>query len=106
MIELVWKKNWYNIDFENKYKKQILNKDRNISIKTSPLLIFPKYVRRDDLEKLDNKLLLNTLEKYQKKEINKHSKYKKKESSLILKKNEKTDLVINPGPDLSRREKK
>jgi hypothetical protein len=58
------------------------------------------------LEKLDNKLLISTLEKYQKESTKTKSKYRKEESSLILKKNQKTDLIVNPGPDLSRRDNK
>jgi hypothetical protein len=46
------------------------------------------------------------LEKYQKESTKTNSKYVKNESSLILKKNQKTDLIVNPGPDLSRRDNK
>lgn len=101
-------RNFEKVDFVKTYNKALLKHERNITLKGTTILKFPEYIKRDDLEKNDNKLLLNTVNKYQKEKV--HIKHKwragERTSTLVLKKNQKTDLVVNPGPDLSRRDNK
>jgi hypothetical protein len=90
------KENTKKMDFYKKSNKKVLNNDRLINTKNNNLLVFPEYVEREKMEKLDNKLLLKTLEKYKKEKNFVKKKYKKRESSLILKKKEKIGLNTNP----------
>ena len=62
------------------------------------------YIERDEIEKNDNQLLLKTVKKYNE-EKQKKTWMKEFDDSLILKEN-KEDLSIVNGPDLSRRNKK
>jgi hypothetical protein len=89
------KENTKKMDFYKKSNKKVLNNDRLINTKGNTLLVFPEYVQREKMEKLDNKLLLKTLEKYEKEKNFVNKKHKKRESSLILKKKEKTGFGIN-----------
>lgn len=96
------KKKWNAYNWLKESKKNILNKDNLEEIEHT----FSNFVEKEEVEKMDNQKLLNTVKKY--------NEEKKKgtlvdefdyETSLVLKEN-KEDLTIVNGPDLSRRNKK
>jgi len=98
-IKLKKKLNKYN--WLNEYKQNILKEE---SLKEVVKKKVSNYIERDEIEKNDNQLLLKTVKKYNE-EKHKKTWIKEFDDSLILKEN-KEDLSIVNGPDLSRRNKK
>ena len=98
-IKLKKKLNKYN--WLNEYKQNILKEE---SLKEVVKKKVSNYIERDEIEKNDNQLLLKTVKKYNE-EKQKKTWMKEFDDSLILKEN-KEDLSIVNGPDLSRRNKK
>jgi hypothetical protein len=96
------KKKWNTYNWLKESKKNILNKDNLEEIENT----FSNFIEKDEVEKMDNQKLLNTVKKYneEKKKGNLVDEFDY-ETSLVLKE-KKEDLTIISGPDLSRRNKK
>ena len=88
----------------NESKKFILNKDKIEIMKKNSFFSFSKYVERNELEKFDNKLLYNTIKKYNEEKTK--VSWKNEFSENFILKEKKNKLTISDSPDLSRRNKK
>lgn len=87
------KNNFFNESKKNIFKKDKLEEMANISL---------NYVEKNNMEKIENQYLLNTVKKYNddKKKINWKNEFN---DSFILKNTLKDQIVVEKGPDLSRR---
>jgi hypothetical protein len=84
-------------------KNNILNNDKIEESKQNKYNIISVYVNKEKMERLDNKLLYNTVKKYNEDDAKKNLKDEFKDVFIIKRKGK---LIISDGPDLSRRNKK
>lgn len=87
----------------NESKLNIISKD-TIGVKKHPFCSFPVYVEKKDLEKMDNRLLYNTVKKYNEEKTK--VGWKNEFSDHFILKENKENLKFSDSPDLSRRNKK
>jgi len=64
MNDVILKEKINKLSFFNDSRNNILKKDNLETIKKSSFCSFPKYIEKNELEKMDNKLLYNTVKKY------------------------------------------
>jgi hypothetical protein len=93
------------LSFFYESKHNIINKDKIEIMKRSSFCSSPKYIEKNELEKMDNKLLYNTVKKYNEEKKTKTVWKNEFIESFILKEKKET-LTISDSPDLSRRNKK
>ena len=92
------------LSYFNESNNNILKND-NLNIKKkNGFLSFSNYVEKQDLEKIDNKLIYNTVKKYNEEKTKKG--WKNEFSDTFILKEKKENLVMADSPDLSRRNKK
>ena len=102
--DLKMKKNINQINFFLDSKKNIINKDKIKEVKNLSSNLTYSYVEKSEIERFDNKMLFNTVKKYndEKESSNWNSEFNK---SFILKE-KKEGLKSFDSPDLSRRNRK
>ena len=84
-------------------KNSIINRDNLKEVKKEPYVTSPRYVKRNEIEKIDNIATFNSVKKYN--EERTKVNWKKEFSDSFVLKEKKGNLNTNNGPDLSRRNK-
>jgi len=105
MNNINFKEKVNKLSFFNESRSNILNSDKIEILKRNSFCSSPKYIERTELEKMDNKLLYNTVKKYNDGKKTKAIWKNEFVESFILKE-KKESLTISDSPDLSRRSKK
>lgn len=102
--DIIIKNKINKLSFLHDSKKIILVKDKIKEVKKKSYNLTSNYIEKSELERFDNKILFNTVKKYneEKKKPNWNNEFNK---SFILKK-KKENLRSADSPDLSRRNRK
>lgn len=111
-IKNFFKKLKKNISYKNKINKLFYFKNAKNSIieneklkeKKNICCTFPTYIEKDELEKIDYKVLFNTVKKYNEEETK--ANWKNEFSDFFILKEKKEKLTMPEGPNLSNRNKK
>lgn len=82
----------------------IKNNENFSKIKKKLFFAFSTYIEKEKLEKIDNKVLFNTVNKYNEEKTK--ANWKNEFRDVLILKEKKENMKIGGGPDLSRRQKK
>lgn len=103
--DIIMKKKISQLSFFYNSKKYILNNDKIYDSKQKSYNNFSKnYIERSEMEKFDNKLLFNTVKKYNEEKTK--SNWKSEFNKSFILKEKKGNLKPSDSPDLSRRNRK